>query len=65
MAKNQTTKELLVEGINAAKMAMFNANKLKIEMPITELVAKASQGNLDLTAEVKRMLERPPKLEWK
>ena len=46
-------------------MAMFNANKLKIEMPITELVAKASQGNLDLTIEVKRMLERPPKLEWK
>ena len=65
LAKNQSTKEVLVEGINAAKMAMFNANKLKIEMPITELVAKASQGNLDLTTEVKRMLERPPKLEWK
>ena len=47
------------ESSHVIKLKLIIDNK-----PITELVAKASQGNLDLTTEVKRMLEIPPKLEW-
>ena len=41
-----------------------NCKKIKIEMPITELVSKADNKNFDLQTEVENMMKRPPKLEW-
>jgi glycerol-3-phosphate dehydrogenase len=45
-------------------MAIKIAKKIKIEMPITELVSKADNKNFDLQTEVENMMKRPPKLEW-
>ena len=45
-------------------MAMKNAEKLNLEMPITRFVTVTNQDNLDLKIEVEKMLNRPPKLEW-
>ena len=42
-------------------MAIKIAKKIKIEMPITELVSKADNKNFDLQTEVENMMKRPPK----
>ena len=65
LAKNLICKNVLAEGINASRLALLNAKKLRIEMPITELVEKACSNKLNLPIEVKNILERPPKFEWK
>ena len=62
-AKDTQFQDVLVEGINAAKEAYLFAKKLKIEMPITELVAKSSERRLDLLEEAVKLLERPPSME--
>jgi len=64
LAKKQVFKDNLVEGLKTSKMAIKNASKLNLEMPITELVAISDQNNLNLAKEVEKMLNRPPKLEW-
>ena len=64
LAKKQAFKDDLVEGLKTSKMAVKNANKLSLEMPITELVAISDRDNLNLSKEVEKMLNRPPKLEW-
>ena len=64
LAKKLPFKNNLVEGLKASKMAIMNAEKLNLEMPITRFVTVTNQDNLDLKIEVEKMLNRPPKLEW-
>jgi len=64
LAKKQPFDDKLTEGLNSSKMAIKIAKKIKIEMPITELVSKADKKNFDLQTEVENMMKRPPKLEW-
>ena len=64
LAKKKPFKNNLVEGLKASKMALKNAEKLNLEMPITKFVTITNQDNLDLNIEVEKMLNRPPKLEW-
>ena len=64
LAKKLPFKNNLVEGLKASKMAIKNAEKLNLEMPITRFVTVTNQDNLDLKIEVEKMLNRPPKLEW-
>ena len=64
LAKKQPFDDKLTEGLNSSKMAIKIAKKIKIEMPITELVSKADKKSFDLQTEVDNMMKRPPKLEW-
>ena len=63
LAQNKIPKNNLVEGVNASKFAVLNAKKLDIEMPITQLVEKACSTSIDLSFEVEKLLQRPPKFE--
>tara|TARA_S200000501_G_scaffold338658_1_gene345647 strand:+ start:310 stop:1257 length:948 start_codon:yes stop_codon:yes gene_type:complete len=65
LAKNEIPKNNLVEGIDASKSAVLNAKKYNIEMPITQLVEKACSTRIDLSIEIEKLLQRPPKFEWK
>ena len=63
-SKNQNSKNVLVEGLNAAKQAHIIAQKHNIEMPITELVARITDTRIDLIKEINKLIERPPIFEW-
>lgn len=64
LAEGGDTPAKLAEGKHSAAVILRRAARLKVDMPITEAVARVLIDGADIRAEINRLLQRPVDSEW-